>query len=157
VPHGLLLAVVVVAPLFLGDGGEALMESMAEQLSPVSLLLLPVFGRFPDAVHRVGGSPRRRRLHAPPHPRLALLPLLALLTSSGGADRAWRHDGADGARIHSGEGTKTWIPLCVDMRYAAAPPLPLVSLCFFTHLTVLPSLFPDPVKEPPRARFEKVD
>ena len=30
---------------------------MAELLSPVGLLLLPVFGRFPDTVHRVGGSP----------------------------------------------------------------------------------------------------
>ena len=44
-------------PLFLGDGGEALTEAVAELLSPVGLLLLPVFGRFPDAVHRVGGSP----------------------------------------------------------------------------------------------------
>ena len=56
-PHGLLLAVVVAAPLFLGDGDEALAEAVAELLSPVGLLLLPVFGRFPDAVHRVGGSP----------------------------------------------------------------------------------------------------
>ena len=60
-PHGLLLAVVVglvvAGPLFLGDGGEALTEAVAELLSPVGLLLLPVFGRFPDAVHRVGGSP----------------------------------------------------------------------------------------------------
>jgi len=115
VPHGLLLAVVMAAPLFLGDGGEALTEAVAE------------------------------------------LPLLALPTSSGGADGARRHGDAYGARIHGGEGTKTWIPLCVDMRYAAAPPLPLFSLSFFTHLTILPSLFSDPVKEPPRARFEKVD
>jgi len=57
VPHGLLLAVVVAAPLFLGNGDEALAEAVAELLSPVGLLLLPVFGRFPDAVHRVGGSP----------------------------------------------------------------------------------------------------
>jgi ABC-type Co2+ transport system permease subunit len=81
-PHGLLLAVVVglvvAGPLFLGDGG--LTEVVAELLSPVGLLLLPVcllllirllssdrgaaaladvfaFGGSPDAVHRVGGSP----------------------------------------------------------------------------------------------------
>jgi ABC-type Co2+ transport system permease subunit len=81
-PHGLLLAVVVglvvAGPLFLGDGG--LTEAVAELLSPVGLLLLPVcllllirllssdrgaaaladvfaFGGSPDAVHRVGGSP----------------------------------------------------------------------------------------------------
>ena len=101
--------------------------------------------------------PCRRRLHAPPYPRLALLPLLTLPTSSGGADGARRHGVVDGARIHGGEGAKTWIPLCVDMRYAAAPLLPPVSLSFFSHLTVLPSLFPDPVKEPPRVRFEKLD
>ncbi|KQK21746.1 uncharacterized protein LOC100843290 [Brachypodium distachyon] len=83
-PHGLLLAVVVGlvvgGPLFLGDGGEAVTEAIAELLSPVGLLLLPVcllllirllssdrgaaalsdaftFGGSPDAVHRVGGSP----------------------------------------------------------------------------------------------------
>lgn len=83
-PHGLLLAVVVglvvAGPLFLGGGGEALTEAVAELLSPVGLLLLPVcllflirllssdrgaaaladafaFGGSPDAVHRVGGSP----------------------------------------------------------------------------------------------------
>ena len=45
-PHGLLLAVVVglvvAGPLFLGDGGEAVTEAIAELLSPVGLLLLPV-------------------------------------------------------------------------------------------------------------------
>jgi len=71
VPHGLLLAVVVAAPLFLGGGSEALPKAVAELLSPVGLLLLPVFGRSPDAVHRVGGS----------HVGVAfmLLPILALL------------------------------------------------------------------------------
>ncbi|KAG8097302.1 hypothetical protein GUJ93_ZPchr0013g35292 [Zizania palustris] len=83
-PHGLVLAVVVglvvAGPLFLGDGGEALTQAIAELLSPVGLLLLPLFllllirvlssdrgaaaladvfafGGSPDAVHRVGGSP----------------------------------------------------------------------------------------------------
>ena len=56
-PHGLLLLVVVAALLFLGDGGKALTEAVAELLSPVGLLLLPIFGGSPDDVHRVGGSP----------------------------------------------------------------------------------------------------
>jgi len=153
VSHGLLLTVVVAAPLFLGDGGEALTEAVAELLSPVGLLLLPVFGRFPDAVHRVGGSPVSVAFML-----LLILALLYYHSSLCPPPRAARteHGGAYGAWIHGREGAKTWIPLCVDMRYAATP-LPPVSLSSFTHLTVLPSLFPDPVKEPPRDRFEKVD
>ncbi|KAL6657174.1 hypothetical protein ACP70R_004954 [Stipagrostis hirtigluma subsp. patula] len=83
-PHGLLLAVVlglvVAGPLFLGDGGEAITDAIAELLGPAGLLLLPValiivirvlssdrgaaalsdilaFGRSPHAVHGAGGSP----------------------------------------------------------------------------------------------------
>ncbi|KAF0907661.1 hypothetical protein E2562_020436 [Oryza meyeriana var. granulata] len=85
-PHGLLLLGVVLAlaiagPRVLGEGaGEAITEAVAEMLSPVGLLLLPVslifvirllsddrsaavlanafaFCGAPDAVHRVGGSP----------------------------------------------------------------------------------------------------
>ncbi|KAK2645822.1 hypothetical protein Ddye_021017 [Dipteronia dyeriana] len=81
-PHGILLAVVVgivvLVPFLLGDSGEALTEFIAELLSPVGLLLLPVIllltiqflssdrgsvlsGVFytgePDSIHRVSGSP----------------------------------------------------------------------------------------------------
>ncbi|XP_008223204.1 PREDICTED: uncharacterized protein LOC103323023 [Prunus mume] len=81
-PHGILLAVVVVAvivvPFFLGDQGEAITEGISELLSPVGLLLLPIIllltiqflssdrGSFvssmfsngePDTIHRVSGSP----------------------------------------------------------------------------------------------------
>ncbi|KAK2970827.1 hypothetical protein RJ640_014815 [Escallonia rubra] len=81
-PYGVLLAVVVVmvivVPLLLGDQGEALTEFIAELLSPVGLLLLPIVlllviqflssdqGSFvssifstgePDTIHRVSGSP----------------------------------------------------------------------------------------------------
>ncbi|KAL6896886.1 hypothetical protein ACP4OV_007458 [Aristida adscensionis] len=45
-PHGLLLAVVlglvVAGPLFLGDGGEAITDAVAELLGPTGMLLLPV-------------------------------------------------------------------------------------------------------------------
>ncbi|XP_021311920.1 uncharacterized protein LOC110433724 [Sorghum bicolor] len=113
VPHSLLLAVVVAAPLFLGDGGEALTEAVAELLSPVGLLLLSVFDRSPDAVHRVGGSPVGVSFML-----LLILALLYYHSSLCPPPRAARteHGGADGARIHDGEGAKTWIPLCVDMR-----------------------------------------
>lgn len=81
-PHGILLAVVVgivvLVPFLLGDSGEALTEFIAELLSPVGLLLLPIIllltiqflssGRGtvlaslfhtgePDSIHRVSGSP----------------------------------------------------------------------------------------------------
>lgn len=81
-PHGVLLVVVVVlvifVPFFLGDQGEAITEGIAELLSPVGLLLLPIIllltiqflssdrGSFvssmfstgePDTIHRVSGSP----------------------------------------------------------------------------------------------------
>lgn len=81
-PHGILLAVVVaiviVVPLFIGDGGEAITEGFSELLSPLGLLLLPIIllltiqflssdrGSFissifstgePDTIHRVSGSP----------------------------------------------------------------------------------------------------
>ncbi|KAJ4753588.1 transmembrane protein [Rhynchospora pubera] len=83
-PHGAILAVVVgavvAAPFIIGDSaGEAITEAMAELLSPVGLLLLPVtliiiirflssdrgialsdvfnFSGSPDSFHRVGGSP----------------------------------------------------------------------------------------------------
>ncbi|VAH54686.1 unnamed protein product [Triticum turgidum subsp. durum] len=74
-PHGLLLAVVVgllvVWPLFLGRGGEAVTDAIAnaiaEMLGPVGLLLLPVgllllihllsSDAAPDALHHVAGSP----------------------------------------------------------------------------------------------------
>ena len=98
---------VVAAPLFLGDGGEALTEAVAELLSPVGLLLLPVFDRFPDAVHRVGGSPVGVAFML-----LLILALLYYHSSLCPPPRAARteHGAADGARIHDGEGTKTWIP-----------------------------------------------
>ncbi|CAK9138981.1 unnamed protein product [Ilex paraguariensis] len=83
-PHGVLLAVVVVVlvvvlPTLLGDqGGEAITDFIADLLSPVGLLLLPIVllltiqflssdsGSFiagifstgePDTIHRVSGSP----------------------------------------------------------------------------------------------------
>ncbi|WZY83432.1 hypothetical protein YC2023_029816 [Brassica napus] len=81
-PHGIILAVVVAlvvfVPFFLGDGGEAITEGIAELLSPVGLLLLPIVllltiqflsserGSFvsaifstgePESIHRVSGSP----------------------------------------------------------------------------------------------------
>ncbi|KAJ0769753.1 hypothetical protein HanLR1_Chr03g0116151 [Helianthus annuus] len=81
-PYGILLAVVVFIlieiPMFLGDGGEALTEFIAELLSPLGLLLLPIIlllaiqylssdsGSFvssifsagePSSIHRASGSP----------------------------------------------------------------------------------------------------
>ncbi|KAJ0091790.1 hypothetical protein Patl1_25045 [Pistacia atlantica] len=81
-PHGVLLAVVVsivvLVPFLFGDSGEAVTEFIAELLSPVGLLLLPIIllltiqflssdrGSFvsslfstggPDSIHRVSGSP----------------------------------------------------------------------------------------------------
>ncbi|XP_044479945.1 uncharacterized protein LOC123206772 [Mangifera indica] len=81
-PHGLILAVVVsivvLVPFLFGDSGEAVTEFIAELLSPVGLLLLPIVllltiqflssdrGSFvsslfstgePDSIHRVSGSP----------------------------------------------------------------------------------------------------
>lgn len=81
-PHGIILAVVVVAvllvPMLVGDQGEAITEFIADLLSPVGLLLLPIllllliqflssdtgsfFSTFfstgePDTIHRVSGSP----------------------------------------------------------------------------------------------------
>ncbi|CAA2965018.1 uncharacterized protein LOC111372763 [Olea europaea subsp. europaea] len=81
-PHAAILAVVVVlvmvVPTLLGDQGEALTEFIAEMLSPVGLLLLPIIllliirflssdsGSFvssifstgePNTIHRVSGSP----------------------------------------------------------------------------------------------------
>ncbi|KAH9765852.1 hypothetical protein KPL70_001986 [Citrus sinensis] len=81
-PHGVLLAVVVgivvLVPFIIGDSGEAITEFIAELLSPVGLLLLPIIllltiqflssdrGSFvnsifftgePDTIHRVSGSP----------------------------------------------------------------------------------------------------
>ncbi|KAG6731771.1 hypothetical protein I3842_01G146300 [Carya illinoinensis] len=81
-PHGVLLAVVValvlVVPSLVGDQGEAITAAIAELLSPVGLLLLPIVllltiqflsserGSFissmfstgePDTIHRVSGSP----------------------------------------------------------------------------------------------------
>ncbi|KAL5541870.1 hypothetical protein UlMin_009580 [Ulmus minor] len=81
-PHGVLLAVVVaivlVVPFLVGDGGEAVTEAISDLLSPVGLLLLPIIllltiqflsserGSFvsgifstgePDSIHRVSGSP----------------------------------------------------------------------------------------------------
>ncbi|KAF5816347.1 hypothetical protein HanRHA438_Chr03g0144681 [Helianthus annuus] len=81
-PYGILLAVVVFIligiPMFLGDGGEALTEFIAELLSPLGLLLLPIIlllaiqylssdsGSFvssifsagePNSIHRASGSP----------------------------------------------------------------------------------------------------
>ncbi|XP_074340459.1 uncharacterized protein LOC141678118 [Apium graveolens] len=81
-PYGILLVVVVallvVVPSLLGDQGEALTEFIAELLSPVGLLALPIIlllviqflssetGSFvssifstgePDSIHRASGSP----------------------------------------------------------------------------------------------------
>ncbi|KAF5180789.1 transmembrane protein [Thalictrum thalictroides] len=80
-PHGIILAVVVslvvIVPFLLGDGGEALTEAIAEILSPIGLLLVPIalllviqflssdrataFSGFstgePDSIHRLSGSP----------------------------------------------------------------------------------------------------
>ena len=81
-PHGVLLAVVVVAimivPSMIGENGEAITEFISELLSPVGLLLLPIIllliiqflssdsGSFvssifstgePNSIHRVSGSP----------------------------------------------------------------------------------------------------
>lgn len=81
-PYGVLLVVVVVlvvvVPSLLGDQGEALTEFIAELLSPVGLLLLPILllltiqflssdsGSFissifstggPESIHRASGSP----------------------------------------------------------------------------------------------------
>ncbi|PIN01291.1 hypothetical protein CDL12_26199 [Handroanthus impetiginosus] len=81
-PHDAILAVVVVLvlvlPTLLGDQGEAITEFIAELLSPVGLLLLPIVllltiqflssdsGSFisslfscgePNSIHRVSGSP----------------------------------------------------------------------------------------------------
>ncbi|KAF9606155.1 hypothetical protein IFM89_023248 [Coptis chinensis] len=81
-PHGILLAIVVglviIVPFLLGDQGEALTAAIAEMLSPVGLLLVPVIlllviqflssdranvlsGVFstgePDSIHRLSGSP----------------------------------------------------------------------------------------------------
>ncbi|KAG8372942.1 hypothetical protein BUALT_Bualt12G0119600 [Buddleja alternifolia] len=81
-PHAAILAVVVVAvlvlPTLLGDQGEALTDFIAEMLSPVGLLLLPILllltiqflssdsGSFvagifstgePNSIHRASGSP----------------------------------------------------------------------------------------------------
>ncbi|XP_068662254.1 uncharacterized protein [Aristolochia californica] len=78
-PHAILLAVVVglvvAGPMLLNS--EAMLESFAEIMSPLGLLLLPVillllirflssdrgvslseiFAGEPDSIHRVGGSP----------------------------------------------------------------------------------------------------
>lgn len=81
-PHAILLAVVLVlvvaVPMLLGDQGEAITEFIADLLSPVGLLLLPIVllltiqflssesGSFisslfstgePNTIHRVSGSP----------------------------------------------------------------------------------------------------
>lgn len=81
-PHGVLLAVVVVAvvlvPALLGENGEAITDFISELLTPVGLLLLPIIllltiqflssdtGSFintifstgePNSIHRVSGSP----------------------------------------------------------------------------------------------------
>ncbi|KAH6769689.1 transmembrane protein [Perilla frutescens var. hirtella] len=81
-PHAVILAVVVVlvmvVPTLLGDQGEALTDFIAELLSPVGLLLLPIAllltiqflssdsGSFvaaifssgePNSIHRASGSP----------------------------------------------------------------------------------------------------
>ncbi|AAF26993.1 hypothetical protein AtNW77_Chr3g0162271 [Arabidopsis thaliana] len=81
-PHGIILAVVValvvLVPFFIGDSGEAITDAIAELLSPVGLLLLPIIllltiqflsserGSFvsaifstgePESIHRVSGSP----------------------------------------------------------------------------------------------------
>ncbi|CAN0855772.1 hypothetical protein LINGRAHAP2_LOCUS6323 [Linum grandiflorum] len=81
-PHGIILAVVVcivvLAPFIFGDSGEVITEAIAELLSPLGLLLLPIVllltiqflssdrGSFvssifstgePQSFHRVSGSP----------------------------------------------------------------------------------------------------
>ncbi|MCD9645158.1 hypothetical protein HAX54_033879 [Datura stramonium] len=81
-PHGILLAVVVVAvmlvPTLLGENGEAISDFISELLTPVGLLLLPIIllltiqflssdtASFintifstgePNSIHRVSGSP----------------------------------------------------------------------------------------------------
>ncbi|PHT60028.1 hypothetical protein CQW23_02391 [Capsicum baccatum] len=81
-PHGILLAVVVVAvvlvPTLLGENGEAITDFISELLTPVGLLLLPIIllltihflssdtSSFintifstgePNSIHRVSGSP----------------------------------------------------------------------------------------------------
>ncbi|GKU85444.1 hypothetical protein SLEP1_g122 [Rubroshorea leprosula] len=81
-PHGIILAIVVgivvLGPYVFGDQGEAITGAIAELLSPVGLLLLPIVllltiqflsserGSFvssifttgePDSFHRVSGSP----------------------------------------------------------------------------------------------------
>ncbi|PIN12058.1 hypothetical protein CDL12_15347 [Handroanthus impetiginosus] len=81
-PHAAIIATVVLLvlllPLFIGDHGEAVTGFIAELLSPVGLLLLPIFllltirflssdtGSFvagifssgePNSIHRVSGSP----------------------------------------------------------------------------------------------------
>ncbi|KAL8484971.1 hypothetical protein ACS0TY_027325 [Phlomoides rotata] len=81
-PHAAIIAVVVVlvmvVPTLLGDQGEAVTEFIAELLSPVGLLLLPIVllltiqflssdsGSFvaalfstgePNSIHRASGSP----------------------------------------------------------------------------------------------------
>nr|XP_009768888.1 PREDICTED: uncharacterized protein LOC104219837 [Nicotiana sylvestris]XP_009768889.1 PREDICTED: uncharacterized protein LOC104219838 [Nicotiana sylvestris] len=81
-PHGVLLAVVVVAvmlvPTLLGENGEAITDFISDLLTPVGLLLLPIIllltiqflssdsGSFissifstgePNSIHRVSGSP----------------------------------------------------------------------------------------------------
>ena len=101
-----------------------------------------------------GRLPHRRRLHAPPHPRLALLPLLAMPTSSGDADGARRCGWSPNPRRGRRQDMDPSLCRHEVRRCSSSSSRPS---SFFTHLTVLPSLFPDPVKEPPRARFEKVD
>ncbi|XP_016482905.1 uncharacterized protein LOC107803652 [Nicotiana tabacum] len=81
-PHGVLLAVVVIAvmlvPTLLGENGEAITDFISDLLTPVGLLLLPIIllltiqflssdsGSFissifstgePNSIHRVSGSP----------------------------------------------------------------------------------------------------
>ncbi|CAL1397235.1 unnamed protein product [Linum trigynum] len=83
-PHGIILAVVVcivvLAPFVFGDQGEAITDGIAELLSPLGLLLLPIVlllaiqflssqrgsfvaavfsagGGEPESFHRVSGSP----------------------------------------------------------------------------------------------------
>lgn len=81
-PYGIILTVVIFMligiPMFLGDGAEALTEFIAELLTPLGLLLLPIIlllviqflssdsGSFvsgifssgePNSIHRVSGSP----------------------------------------------------------------------------------------------------
>ncbi|KAG5632959.1 hypothetical protein H5410_004676 [Solanum commersonii] len=81
-PHGILLAVVVVAvlliPTILGENGEAITDFISDLLTPIGLLLLPIIllltiqflssdtGSIintifstgePNSIHRVSGSP----------------------------------------------------------------------------------------------------